>query len=300
MARLITVFGATGAQGSPIVHSLLAGGFKVRAVTRNPDSEKAKALNAAGAEVVKGDLENIPSVEAAVKGAYGVFYVTNFWELFGRNQETAYDKEIEQGKAVANVCKQAGVKHVVYSALDAVKEKIGTLCPHYDSKAVVDKYLDEIGVPKTSVRYPFYFDNFITLSPKKQDDGSYVHTSCMDGPMDAISVADGGPIVAAVFSKPEEFIGKVVSISGDKLTLHEYMAIIGKVTGKTIRYQQVAVEVYAKFPFPGADDLAIMFDFFARGPPTYDLAITRKINSKTLRFEEWAEKNKEKLAASLV
>ena len=296
MARLITVFGATGAQGGPIAYTLLEGGFKVRGVTRNPDSDKAKALIAAGAEVVKGDLGNIPSVEAAVKGAYGVFYVTNFWELFGRDEKTAYDKEIEQGKAVADVCKRQGVKHVVYSALDAVKEQIGTLCPHFDSKAVVDKYLDEIGVPKTSVRYPFYFENFISmLAPQKQDDGSYTLTLSMDGPMHAISVPDGGPIVAAVFSKPEEYIGKVVSISGDKLTIHEYTAIIGKVTGKTVRYQQVPVEAFAKFPFPGADDIAIMFDYFARGNPTYNVENTRKINPKTLRFEEWAEKNKEKL-----
>ena len=135
---------------------------------------------------------------------------------------------------MADVCKREGVKHVVYSALDAVKEKIGTLCPHFDSMAVVDKYLDEIGVPKTSVRYPSYFENFITmLVPQKQGDGSYVVTICMDG---AISVPDGGPVVAAVFSKPVEYIGKVVAISGDKLTIHEYMAIIGKVTGKTVRY----------------------------------------------------------------
>ena len=99
--------------------------------------------------------------------------------------------------------------------------------------------------------------------------------------MHAISVVDGGPIVVAVFSKPEVFIGTVVSISGDKLTIHEYMAIVSKVTGKTIRYQQVPVEVFAKFPFPGADNLAMMYDYFAHGNPSYDLAITRKLNSKT-------------------
>ena len=75
----------------------------------------------------------------------------------------AYDREIEQGKAVADVCKKAGVKHVVFSSVDGAKEKIGILCPHMDSKAVVDKYLDEIGVPKTSVRYPFYFENFTNV-----------------------------------------------------------------------------------------------------------------------------------------
>ena len=96
MAKLVTVFGATGAQGNPIARALLASTFKVRAVTRNPASEKAQALKSLGAEVVKGDLNDTASVAAAVKGAYGVFYVTNYWELFGTEPSTAYDKEIKQ------------------------------------------------------------------------------------------------------------------------------------------------------------------------------------------------------------
>ena len=96
MAKLVTVFGATGAQGNPVARALLAGTFKVRAVTRNPASEKAQSLASLGAEVVKGDLNDAASVAAAVQGAYGVFYVTNYWELFGKDPSTAYDKEIMQ------------------------------------------------------------------------------------------------------------------------------------------------------------------------------------------------------------
>ena len=61
---------------------LAASGYKVRGVTRNPDSEKAKALKDAGAEVVKGNMDDAASIEAAVSGAYGAFLVTNYMGSF--------------------------------------------------------------------------------------------------------------------------------------------------------------------------------------------------------------------------
>lgn len=295
MAKLITVFGATGAQGNYIVSALLQSGFKVRAVTRNPDSEKAKALKNAGADPVKGDLNDAASIAAAVQGVYGVFLVTDFWGLFQQNQETAFDIEIAQGKSVADACKKAGVKHVVYSGLDPVKDAIGIDCPHFESKAIVEKYMDEIGVPNTSVRYPFYYDNFIgMMPPQKQDDGTFAITLPADAPMYAISVADGGPAVASVFSDPGEYIGKKIGIAGDKLKLEEYATIMSKVSGKTVKFNQVPPEVFAKFPFPGADDIAAMFQFFNSGKMERDITLTRRLNPKTQDFEQYATENKEK------
>ena len=158
MARLITVFRATGSQGGAVVRALLAAtGYKVRGVTRNPDSESAKALKAAGTEVVKGNLDDAASVQSAVSGAHGVFLVTNYFELLFQLQDSdaARDKEIAQGKTVADACKKAGVKHLVFSGMELVKDIIGKSCPHFDSKGTIEKYLDEIGVPNTSVRYSF-------------------------------------------------------------------------------------------------------------------------------------------------
>lgn len=299
MSRLVTVFGATGAQGNPIARALVTKGFQVRAVTRNPDSDKAKALKSAGFEVVKGDLNDAVSVDAAVRGAYGVFYVTNYWELFGKNKDTAYDAEIAQGKLVADACKKAGVKHVVYSGLEVVKEIIGTPCLHFDAKGMVERYLDEIGVPNTSVRYSFYFENFLgILRPQKEEDGTNVLTLPMNGPMDGVSVEDAGPAVAAVFSKPEEFIGKKIGLSGDKLTMSEYMEIISKVTGNTWRYNQLTPEEFVKIvKFPSSEDMASMFDFYSRGNPDRDVALTHRLNPNTHTFAQWAPKHKEQLQA---
>ena len=104
-----------------------------------------------------------------------------------------------------------------------------------------------------------------------------------------------GLAVAAIFDKPEEYIGKMIGLSGDKLTFSEYMAIIGKVTGKTVTYNEVPYEIFAKFPLPGADDLAVMFEFYDTGNLEHSIEKTRELNPSTLSFQQWAEKNKDEL-----
>ena len=287
MANLITVFGVTGSQGGSVARALLADGtFKVRGVTRNPDSEKAQALKNAGAEVVKADLNDAASVEAAVSGAYGVFLVTNYWEFVDEQ------KEIVQGKTAVDACKKAGVKHVVFSGLELVKDILGKPCPHFDGKGRVEKYLDKQNVPNTSVRYAFYSENFVSPGFKPQD-GTNEFTFPMYGPMDIVSVAECGPVVASVFNKPEEFIGKKIGLSGSKKTIAEYIAIINKVTGKTFTYNPMSYEDYAKLPFP-AEDISAMFEFYSKCNPNRDIELTRRFNPNMLSFEEWVEKNKDK------
>ena len=297
--RLITVFGATGQQGGPVAHALLSNGFAVRAVTRNPDSEKSLSLKKAGAEVFKGDLEDRSTIDAAIAGAYGVFLVTDYWGLFQRLRvdSLAEAEEIAQGKAVADACVRAGVKHVVYSGLQEAKNTVNHPVPHLDGKALVEKYLNEIGLPNTPVHYPFYYENFIAFfKPELQSDGTYTITLPLDGPMNAMGVEDGAPVVAAIFKFPDEFIGKTVSISGDRKSVDEFAAVITKVTGKTVKYNQVSVESFAAFPFPAADDLAYMFDFFKKGHVS-DYELTKRLNPNVQRFDEWAEQNKDKLKA---
>ena len=79
-ARLIVVVGATGNQGRAVIAALrAAGGWRIRGITRDPAGKEAKALVASGVEVFKGDLADAPSLDAAMRGAYGVYIVSNFW-----------------------------------------------------------------------------------------------------------------------------------------------------------------------------------------------------------------------------
>ena len=288
MSKLVVVFGSTGKQGGPVARALLQRGFKVRGITRNTESDKAKELKKLGVEIAKGDMDDAASIDEAVKGAYGVFLVTNFWEYLDK------EREIKQGKTVADACKRSGVKHLVYSGLKEIKDIVGKDCPHFDSKGYVERYLDEIGIPNTSVRYPFYYENFIgQFLIQKQDDNTNQWTVCVKGPIHAISVEDGGPAVASVFENPKEYIGRKIGISGEKITPEEYMSILTKVTGKTYRYQYVPVEVFEKFPFPGADDMAVMFDYFERFGLDRDIGLTKRLNPQTKGFEAWAKENKD-------
>ena len=288
MSKLVVVFGLTGREGGSVARALLQRGFKVRGITRNTESDKAKELKKLGAELA--DLDDAASIDQALKGAYGVFLVTIYWEHGDK------EREIKQGKTVADACKRSGVKHLVYSGLEVVKDITGKDCPHFDAKGYVERYLDEIGIPNTSVRHSFYYENFIGQSVfQKQDDNTNQWTGCLKGPMDAISVEDRGPAIASVFENPQEYIGRKIGISGEKITPEEYMSILTKVTGKTYRYQYVPVEVFEKFQFPGvhADDIAAMFDFFERGNPDRNIGLTKRLNPQTKGFEAWAKENKD-------
>jgi uncharacterized protein YbjT (DUF2867 family) len=123
--RLILVCGATGKQGGAVARSLLDRGFRVRGLTRDPQKPDAQALVKQGAEVVQGDMEDRSDMGRALEGAYGVFSVQNFWE-------TGYDREVQQGKTVADAAKAAGVEHFVYSSVGSAHRQTGI--PHFESK----------------------------------------------------------------------------------------------------------------------------------------------------------------------
>ncbi|KAG5215941.1 hypothetical protein JEQ12_001517 [Ovis aries] len=203
-----------------------------------------------GAKVVEGDLNDKASVEAALKGAYGAFLVTNFWDHFSK------EKEVCQGKVVADVAKSQGLKHVVYSGLENVKRltngKLEVL--HFDRKGEVEEYFWSIGVPMTSVRVAAYFENFLgPLKPVKASDGDYYTLALPMGdvPMDGISVADIGAAVCSIFNSPEEFVGKAVGLSAEVLTIQQDADVLSKSLGKEVRDAKVNQLIKVQFLLGG-------------------------------------------------
>src|SRR3954469_11689914 len=189
--KIIAVVGATGAQGGGLVRAILAdksGGFAARALTRHPDSDKAKALAQAGAEVVAADLDDEKSVERAFAGAYGAFCLTNFWEHF------SVEKELAQANNMARAAKTAGVQHVIWSTLEDTRkwvplsdDRMPTLqgkykVPHFDAKGEADARFRDRGVPTTFLLTSFYWDNlvFFGMNPKPDANGTLAFTLPMD------------------------------------------------------------------------------------------------------------------------
>ena len=230
--KIIAVVGATGSQGGGLCQAILSdpsGGFACRAITRNPTSDKAKALAAKGAEVVQANLEDEASLVKAFAGAHGVYGVTNYWELF------SVEKEQQQATNIARATNAAGARHVIWSTLEDSLQWVplseGTAkmpilqgkyrCPHLDSKGGVDHVYTDLGLPVTFFLTSFYWDNFYLfgMGPKKGDDGSYTLTFPIgQAKLPGIAAEDIGKCAYGIFKNGSEYIGKRVGIAGEHLT----------------------------------------------------------------------------------
>lgn len=286
--RTILVVGATGAQGGSVACHLLARGrFAVRGLTRHPDSAKAAELRKTGAEVVQGDLDDPDSLRAALEGCYGCYGVTNFWEHF--------EKEYDQGKNLIDAVAKAGLAHFVFSTLPPCKKiSNGKLeVPHFDLKAQLEEYARSLKLNATFIHCAFYYENFLAFfPPKKQEDGTFAFGFPQgDVPLAGVAVEDVGTIVAPIFERPDEYFGKVVGVVGDDLTGGQYAEAMTRVLGVKVVYHHVPRETFASYGFPGAEDLANMFEFNRLYIPNRraDLKACRAVNSKMQTFESWLQ-----------
>jgi uncharacterized protein YbjT (DUF2867 family) len=304
--KIITVFGATGAQGGGLAHAILNdpnSEFAVRAVTRDPNSDKAKELARLGAEVVTADIDDKESMQKALAGAYGAYFVTFFWAHFSAEKETA------EARNMAAAAKEAGIKHAIWSTLEDVRtfvpldnDSMPTLqgkykVPHFDGKGEGDHFFAEAGVPVTYLMASFYWDNMIYfgMGPKKGADGKFYFTLPMgDKKMAGIGAEDIGKCAYGIFKRGGEFIGKTVGIAGDQLTGDEMAASLSTALGKEVVYNTVTPAQYRAFGFPGADDLGNMFQFYAEFEAhcnkTRDMKLSKELNPDLLSFEAWLNK----------
>lgn len=301
--QTIAVVGATGAQGGGLARAILAdpdGPFVVRALTRKPDSEAARKLAAAGAEVVVADLDDRASLERAFAGASKAFCVTNFWEHFSP------EREMTQAKNLVDAAAAAGVGHAIWSTLEDTRlrvplsdERMPTLLekykvPHFDAKGESDRFFADAGVPTTYLLTSFYWDNLIHfgMAPSRGQDGKLSFVLPMgDAKLPGIAVEDIGRAAYGIFRAGGKFLGQRVGIAGEHLNGAEMAAKLGRFLGEEVVHGAVPPEVYRTFGFPGADDLGNMFqynrDFSAEFCAARDVAATRQLVPDLLDFDGW-------------
>ena len=309
--KIIAVMGATGSQGGGLIRAILSdpsGGFAARAVTHQPDSEKAKALAQQGAEVVHGDVDDPESLKKAFQGAYGAYCVTFFWNHFSP------EKEIAHATAMAQAAKDSGLKHVIWSTLEDTRKfvplsdnRMPTLqgkykVPHFDAKGEADAAFTNLGVPVTLLLTTFYWDNaiYFGMGPKRGQDGKLAITFPLgDKKMAGIAAGDIGKCAYGIFKDGNKWIGKTVGISGDQLTGSQMAAAYAKALGQDVAYNAVTPEAYRGFGFPGAEDLGNMFQFYADFEDYFSksrsLETSRALNPAMLNFDAWLAQNKSRI-----
>jgi uncharacterized protein YbjT (DUF2867 family) len=312
--KIIAVTGATGSQGGGLVRAILAdpnGGFAARAITRDTNKDKAKALATAGAEVVSADLDNVESLTKAFAGAHAVFAVTNFWEHFSG------DKEIQQAKNIAEAAKAAGVKHVVWSTLEDTRKLMSPddtrmpilqgrfRVPHFDAKSEADAAF--AGLPTTYLLVSFYWDNLYMfgLAPKKDDTG--VHSWAF--PMGTAKLAgidkdDIGRAAYGIFKGGSQYIGKRIGIAGEHVSFDEMSQKLSKGLGVgPVKYTALDANLFRSFGFPGADEYGNMFqvyrDFEKEVNEIRSVEQTRAlVGGSPNTFDQWLAKNKAAVLAA--
>lgn len=301
--KIIAVTGATGAQGGGLVRAITSdpsGGFAARAITRDVNSDKAKAVADLGAEVVAASMDDVESLKKAFAGAHGVFCVTPFWEHFSP------ERELAQATAMAEAAKAAGVKHTIWSTLEDTRRwvplsdnRMPTLhgkykVPHFDAKGEADEVFRKMGVPTTFLLTSFYWDNLIFFGsgPKKGPDGKLALNLPMgEKKLPAIAVEDIGKCAYGIFKRGGEYIGKTVGIAGEHLTGGEMAAALASALGQPVSYNAVPFDVYRGLGFPGADDLGNMFQFKHDFQEVFcgarDPRVARSLNPELQTFSQW-------------
>ncbi|EXX70726.1 NAD(P)-binding protein [Rhizophagus irregularis] len=301
---LVVVSGATGAQGGSVVNSLLATGhYKIRALTRNPNSDKAKALKAKGVdEIVKCDFSsNKEEIINALSGADIAWIVTNFWDptIVGAKP----DEEERQGKLIADAAKEVGLNWLIYSSLpDTIIESDGKYpdIVHFHGKNRVERYIRSLGIPNTTFVYlSYYYQNIGVFSPIIEKDNEAVLVFPYITENDTIPMidvdSDTGPIVAKIIEEgPAKWNGKKVPVAADNVSLKYVVDVLTKVTGKTHKLRTLTDDDVKEFPGIDNDELKQMhkwfleYGLFGKDDEVKDISIAKKLHPKIRSFEQYA------------
>jgi uncharacterized protein YbjT (DUF2867 family) len=276
--RTVLVTGATGRQGGAVVRHLLAKGWRLRALTRDPSSPPAQSLSSRGVELAHGDLEDPASLEKAARGVYGVYSVQDFWSVGAR-------REINQGKNLANAAKRAGVHHFVYSSVGGVERQ--SRVGHWETKWEIEKHIRRLGLPATMLRPAAFMDNYyidkVEIALLK---GKLIDPIRPDKPYQTIASDDIGAFAALAFERPKEFIGMELEIAGSELTNVEAAQVFSRVLGKPVRFQRLPMPLVRLFL---GNEFYQMFRWFNESGFKADIERLRRtypeIGLQTL--EEW-------------
>jgi len=276
--RIVLITGATGKQGGAIARHLADKGFKVRAMTRKVYSDAAKTLAAAGAEVVKGDLNDAASLEASLTGAWGAFAVQNTWEAGVEGEE-------EQGKRFAMMARKAGIQHFVYSSVGSAHRQTGI--PHFENKWRIEETIRGLGFPSRVIIRPVFFMENLT-SPWFLNGDQLCAAMDSKTVLQMIAVDDIGKYGARAFTDASALNGREIDVAGDAVTMPQAATILSRGLGRTIKFVRVPIEEVRK----NSQDLALMLEWFDRVGYNVDIeGLEHEFGIKPTKLVDWVARH---------
>jgi uncharacterized protein YbjT (DUF2867 family) len=322
--RIIAIVGATGQQGGGLARAILAdpsAAFAVRALTRNPSSERARALAALGADVVEADLDDEAPLRAAFDGAYGAYVVTDYFAAIvpdvpacspqeaGQNRA---QRELAQAANAARAARDTGLRHVIWSTSEDTRPHFnragsgisrtegGFATPHLDAKAEANAFFTELRVPTTFLQTAYYYENLTIGALARDPQGEPVLSLPLaDSRLALIGAEDIGRTALTILRHPDDYIGRTVSIAGAHASGEELAAMISEVVGEKVHYRPFTWEQFRSLPFPTAVTAANAFQYFAETEEDllarHDLEESRRINPQMVSLDEWLRAHRSSL-----
>jgi uncharacterized protein YbjT (DUF2867 family) len=248
--RTLLITGATGKQGGATIRALAGSGFRLRAMTRKPESDAALALANSGIEIVKGDLDDADSLRAALTGAWGTLAVQNTWEA-------GVEREEVQGKRFASIAREAGVQHFVYQSVGSAHRQTGI--PHFDNKSRIEDTIRSLGFPSHVIIRPVFFMENLLTPWFLNGDAIYAALDPATS-LQMIAVEDIGRYAARAFTDAARLNRREIDIAGDAHTMPQVADILSRAFGRSIAFVRVPIEEVRK----NSVDFALMLEWFDR------------------------------------
>lgn len=274
---IILITGATGNQGSATIDELLrrSKGRRIKALVRDPASDKAQALAARGIELARGDLDDVTSLRSALTGVSALLSVQT---PMGHGPEG----EERQGKQLATLAAEAGVGHIVQCSAAGVDRDTGV--PHFESKLAIERHLVTVGLPTTILRPAAFMENLATLAFRTTMLTMMKTYLRRDQPMQFAAVRDVGWFAAEALDHPQSFAGETIEIAGDSLTELSVTATLRHSGHRPALSFTIPRPMRRKLP----EDFRRMFEWIGREGFGVNIAALRRRHPGLLTLRDWA------------
>jgi uncharacterized protein YbjT (DUF2867 family) len=276
--RTILITGVTGHQGGAVARALKGRGFRLRGLTRHPESDHAKALARDGIEIVKGDLNDEATLRDVLAGAWGVFGVQS--ALGG-----GVEQEETQGKRVATLAREAGVEHFVYTSVGSADKQTGI--PHFDNKWHIEETVRALRFPSHVILRPVFFMENL-LAPFSLHGDTLSSALGANTKLQMVAVDDIGWFGAHAFSNAAALNRREIDLAGDLRTMPEAAAILANASGRPIVYAKTSIEQVRQY----SPENATMLEWFERVGYSADIGrLEREFGRALTKLSEWARQH---------